>query len=445
MSSEPIIRVHNIGKVFPVYQKSHHRLMQMLSPNERKAQWFREFHALDAVSFNVGRGESVGIVGRNGSGKSTLLQIICGTLAPTTGAAVVNGRVAALLELGAGFNPEFTGRENVFVYGAVLGLSRREIEERFQQITEFADIGEFIDQPVKTYSSGMFVRLAFAVAINVTPDVLVVDEALAVGDAKFQSKCFARLRELRDQGTSILFVSHSTEQIVTHCDRAVLLDGGRLLMDGAPKQVVHHYMDLLFGKSRPLQTSVKIESGGDVESQSGFLAVPPAGVDPFSSHPNYNPHEYRWGDRAAVLQDFYLQVGAQPFPQIVSSGEAGCLSLAVRFEREVVRPVLGLTIKNTEGVTVYATNTEMQEIVEMARLGAAGSVTRIDVDFECRLGSGDYFISVGVASRQGDDVIPHDRRYDSIHFQVISEGFVGFSDVGAVIRPKLAAQQGLAS
>lgn len=243
------------------------------------------------------------------------MQIICGTLAPTTGTAVVNGRVAALLELGAGFNPEFTGRENVFVYGAVLGLSRREIEERFQQITEFADIGEFIDQPVKTYSSGMFVRLAFAVAINVTPDVLVVDEALAVGDAKFQSKCFARLRELRDQGTSILFVSHSTEQIVTHCDRAVLLDGGRLLMDGAPKQVVHHYMDLLFGKSRPLQTSVKIEGGGEVESQPGFLAVPPAGVDPFSSHPNYNPHEYRWGIERPSCKIFICKLAPSRFPR----------------------------------------------------------------------------------------------------------------------------------
>lgn len=439
MSSDPIIQVNNVGKVFPVYQKAHHRLMQMLSPRDRKGQWFREFHALDAVTFSVGRGESVGIVGRNGSGKSTLLQIICGTLSPSTGSAVVNGRVAALLELGAGFNPEFTGRENVFVYGAVLGLSRREVEERFAEITDFADIGEFIDQPVKTYSSGMFVRLAFAVAINVTPDVLVVDEALAVGDAKFQAKCFARLRELRERGTSILFVSHSTEQIVTHCDRAVLLDGGHLLMDGAPKQVVHHYLDLLFGTNRssdmPSITEPSADDGMNVDS---FLALPAAGVDPFSEHPNYNPHEYRWGDRAAILQNFHLQIGGRAFPQIVSNGEAACLSLAVRFAQEVRRPILGLTIKNTEGVTVYATNTEMQDIVDMAGLGDAGTTSRIDVDFVCRLGSGDYFISVGVASRQGDEVVPHDRRYDAIHFQVISEGFVGFSDVGAAIRPQLA-------
>lgn len=439
MSSDPIIQVQNVSKSFPVYEKAHHRLMQMLSPRERKARWFREFHALSNVSFNVGRGESVGIVGRNGSGKSTLLQIVCGTLWATSGSVTVNGRVAALLELGAGFNPEFTGRENVFVYGAVLGLSKRDIEQRFDRITDFADIGDFIEQPVKTYSSGMFVRLAFAVAINVTPDVLVVDEALAVGDAKFQAKCFARLRELRERGTSILFVSHSTEQIVTHCDRAILLDGGRLLMDGAPKTVVHNYLDLLFGGGGVGLQQLPDTGPAAVPQGAGdaFLALPAPDEDPFSTHANYNPHEYRWGDQAAVLQDFHLQIGGRPYPQIVSSGEAACLSLAVRFERDVRRPILGVTVKNTEGVTVYATNTEMQEVGDMATVGSAGSSLRIDVDFKCFLGTGDYFVSVGIASRHGDEVIPHDRRYDAIHFQVISQGFVGFSDMRAEIRPQL--------
>ncbi|WP_165786137.1 ABC transporter ATP-binding protein [Xanthomonas prunicola] len=439
MSSEPVIEVRNVGKVFPIYQKAHHRLMQMLSPQSRKGKWFREFHALHGVAFEVGKGESVGIVGRNGSGKSTLLQIICGTLSPSTGSAKVNGRVAALLELGAGFNPEFTGRENVFVYGSVLGLSRREVEDRFSKIEEFADIGQFIDQPVKTYSSGMFVRLAFAVAINVTPDVLVVDEALAVGDAKFQSKCFARLRELREQGTSILFVSHSTEQIVTHCDRAILLDGGHLLMDGAPKAVVHQYLDLLFGTSRPSQGSASRDDAllDQRDGDNPFLEPPAEGADPFSHHANYNPHEYRWGDGGAVLQDFHLQIGGASFPQVVSSGESARLSLALRFVQDIQRPIIGMTLKNTEGVTVYATNTEMQSVKDMVGIGNAGTSVRVDIDFQCLLGSGDYFISVGVASRVGDNVIPHDRRYDAIHFQVISEGFVGFSDVRAAIRPVL--------
>lgn len=434
MCSDAVISVANVHKVFPVYQKAHHRLMQMLSPTWKKQKWFREFHALSDISFQIRRGESVGIVGRNGSGKSTLLQIICGTLTASSGEVVVDGRIAALLELGAGFNPEFTGRENVYVYGAVLGLSRREVEAKFAQIMEFADIGDFIDQPVKTYSSGMYVRLAFAVAINVTPDVLVVDEALAVGDAKFQAKCFARLRELRDAGTSILFVSHSTEQIVTHCDRAILIDGGKLLMDGTPKIVVNHYLDLLFGVNRATVKSADDGAGDDLDAAS-LLDTASDEADPFAAHPNYNPHEYRWGDGAAVLRDFHFQAGEEMYPLAVVSSTPLRLSLAVRFKRDVHRPILGMTVKNTEGVTVYATNTEMLSVAEMADLGRAGSAVRIEVDFRCLLGTGDYFISVGIASRNGADVVPHDRRYDAIHFQVLAEGFAGFSDMGASIRP----------
>jgi lipopolysaccharide transport system ATP-binding protein len=430
MSSECIIEVNRVGKVFPIYQKAHHRLMQMLSLPAAKKRWFREFHALDDVSFQVRRGETVGIVGRNGSGKSTLLQIICGTLGATSGGVTVNGRVAALLELGAGFNPEFTGRENVYVYGAVLGLSKAEIDARIGDIAAFADIGDFLDQPVKTYSSGMFVRLAFAVAINVTPDILVVDEALAVGDAKFQSKCFARLRELRESGTSILFVSHSTEQIVTHCDRAILIDSGKMLMDGAPKTVVNHYLDLLFGVSR------KSEAGTAEKAPDDMLAVcAEEGTDPFAGRPNYNPHEYRWGDRAAVIQDFALEADGRRYPLAIACGSIIRLRLSVRFDRAVTHPILGVTVKNIEGVTVYATNTEMQDVESFSKLGAAGTVVRVSIELRCTLGSGDYFVSVGVASRDHDDVVPHDRRYDSIHMQVLSEGFAGFSDMGAVFEP----------
>src|ERR1700754_4595403 len=209
MSSDISIRASHVGKVFPVYAKPHHRLMQMLSPSSAKHRWYREFTALRDVSFEVKKGETVGIVGRNGSGKSTLLQIICGTLSPTQGELQVHGRIAALLELGAGFNPDFTGRENVYLNGTVLGLSRQEIDGLFDDIAAFADIGEFIEQPVKSYSSGMYVRLAFSVAIHVTPDILVVDEALAVGDEAFQRKCFARIEKIRREGATILFVSHS--------------------------------------------------------------------------------------------------------------------------------------------------------------------------------------------------------------------------------------------
>ncbi len=223
MSSEPVIEVRGMGKVYPIYDKPHHRLMQMLLGGNRR--WYREFEALRDINFSIQRGETVGIVGRNGSGKSTLLQIICGTLAPSTGEVRVRGRVAALLELGAGFNPEFTGRENVYLNGSVLGLTRSEIDRRFDEIAAFADIGEFIEQPVKSYSSGMAMRLAFSVMAHVDADILIIDEALAVGDAFFTQKCMRYLREFKERGT-LLFVSHDSSAVTGLCERAVWLDRG---------------------------------------------------------------------------------------------------------------------------------------------------------------------------------------------------------------------------
>ncbi len=229
MSSEPVVEVRQLCKNFPVYDKPHHRLFQMFSRNRR---WHHEFEALRNVSFSIRCGETVGIVGRNGSGKSTLLQLICGTLVPSTGGLNVRGRIAALLELGAGFNPEFTGRENVYLNGTVMGLERAEIESKIDGHPRVCRIGEFIDRPVKTYSSGMYVRLAFAVAIHVEPDLLMVDEALSVGDEAFQRKCFARIDSLRKQGCTILFVSHAAATVIELCDRAILLDAGEMLADG---------------------------------------------------------------------------------------------------------------------------------------------------------------------------------------------------------------------
>lgn len=436
MSSDKAISVSQVTKAFPIYEKPHHRLMQMLSPAGRKQRWFRQFHALNGVSFEVGRGETVGIIGRNGSGKSTLLQIICGTLAPSTGIVDVRGRVAALLELGAGFNPDFTGRENVYLNGSLLGLTKEEIDERYEDILAFAGIGEFINQPVKTYSSGMYVRLAFAVASNVTPDILIVDEALAVGDAKFQAKCFARLKNLRDNGTTILFVSHSTEQIVTHCDRAVLLDGGRVLADGAPKVVVNQYLDLLFGVDKPAVEDDALSMSDTGEHVHDVLLDGDGDThaDPFSTRPNYNSHEYRWGDRKALIRDFSLNVGGVQNPSSVATGETAALALAIQFDKPVHRPILGVAVKNKEGVTVYATNSEMLDANDIPLLGAAGTTARINLSFTCSMGAGDYFISLGVASRDGSEVVPHDRRYDAIHLHVLGSTFVGFSNLELQMR-----------
>lgn len=245
------IRVNNLSKCYHIYDRPKDRLKQSIVPKLRSlvgrnpGRYFREFWALNDVSFEVARGETVGIIGRNGSGKSTLLQMICGTLEPTTGTVETNGRVAALLELGAGFNPEFTGRENVYMNATVLGLTQDEIHARFNEIAAFADIGDFIEQPVKHYSSGMYARLAFAVAINVDPSILIVDEALAVGDEPFQRKCFARIEEIKRNGGTILLVSHSSSAIVELCDRAVLLYDGERLYTGEPKKAIAWYQKLM--------------------------------------------------------------------------------------------------------------------------------------------------------------------------------------------------------
>ncbi|MEO1373630.1 MAG: ABC transporter ATP-binding protein, partial [Cyanobacteria bacterium J06635_10] len=266
MSEEIAISLQNVSKCFKRYAHPVDRLKELLLPQKTYAQ---EFWALRDINLEVPRGHSLGIVGRNGSGKSTLLQIVVGTLTTTSGEARVNGRISALLELGSGFNPEFTGRQNVFLNGRLLGLEQQQIEAKFDDIAAFADIGDFIEQPVKTYSSGMFVRLAFAVAINVEPDILVVDEALAVGDEAFQRKCFSRIQAIQDSGGTILFVSHSASHVIELCDYAVLLDRGDLLLYGSPKSVITNYHKLIYApadKIESLREEIKNTNSTNLEN-----------------------------------------------------------------------------------------------------------------------------------------------------------------------------------
>ncbi|MGE7813749.1 ABC transporter ATP-binding protein [Pseudomonas sivasensis] len=428
-SDHSVISVRNVSKCFYTYDKPRDRLKQAIVP--RLQRWVgdplttygNEFWALRDISFEVSKGETVGIVGRNGSGKSTLLQIICGTLAPTIGEIETRGRVAALLELGSGFNPEFTGRENVYLNGAVLGLTREEVDDRFDAIAGFADIGEFLDQPVKAYSSGMAVRLAFAVQAQVDPEILVVDEALSVGDARFQAKCFERLRQLKENGTSILLVTHSSEQVVTHCSRAILLEQSRVEMIGASRPVINRYTDILFGRNASDGPEDGHSCAPASTPQESVAPVTPHALlnldnDVYASRVGYNPHEYRWGDGAATLLDFHLRASAREFPTSAETGEEIVLSVAFRFNRPVINPILGFTIKTKEGVTVYGTNSYLLECVETRSMGESGSAATASVRFINRLATGDYFISLGIASREGEDIIAHDRRYDSIHLIV---------------------------
>ncbi len=437
MSSDIAVKVEDLSKCYQIYDHPRDFLKQIILPRlqrlagRKPKQYFREFWVLQDISFEIKKGETVGIIGRNGCGKSTLLQMICGTLNPTSGNVQTYGRIAALLELGSGFNPEFTGRENVYMNATVLGLSQEEIDARFDDIAAFADIGEFIEQPVKTYSSGMMVRLAFAVQAQISPDILIVDEALAVGDAKFQAKCFECLKRLKDKGACILLVTHSSEQIVTHCSRAMLLNEGSVVVTGEPRHVTNRYMDLLFGKARKesslLPSSTIPSFSTDIESDPLMLNYID---DVFATRAGYNPHEYRWGDGSATILDFYLSAGNELYPSVVTTGQSITLGVVIRFHADLIYPILGITIKTKAGVTVYGANSTTLQVAAFESLGKKDTVIVADAVFNCRLAPGDYFISLGVATQQNGEVIPHDRRYDAIHLQVSPvTAFFGLCDL----------------
>ncbi len=439
MSSEDItIRVGNLSKCYHIYDRSHDRLKQYIIPRlqrltgRQSKNYYREFWALKDVSFNVKKGETVGIIGRNGSGKSTMLQIICGTLTQTSGTVKTCGRVAALLELGSGFNPEFTGRENVYLNGALLGLSKEEIDFRFDDIATFADIGEFIDQPVKTYSSGMYVRLAFAVSACVDPDILIVDEALAVGDTKFQAKCFRHFETLVARGTTILFVTHSTEQVVRHCDWAILLDKGQIIMRGHSRDVVNAYLDMLFGVERNRQTD-SAPFGNDLQLTKKVHDIYRDEEDNFENRSGYNPYEYRWGSREAEIFDFCVTSGSSRHTTYIETGQIVVITIWVRFMRQAGLPIYGLTIKTPDGITLFGSNSRDFDNGPLLLTANQGSIYKVSFILqEQRLGAGEYLVSVGVAEEKAGEIFPLDRRYDAICLHVAnclsrSAGLADFS------------------
>src|SRR6478609_1815273 len=371
MPVETVITVRNVSKKFRLFSSAKDRLIEALHPFRRR--YHHEFWALRDVSFEINRGEAVGIMGRNGSGKSTLLQVICSVMQPTAGEVQVNGRISALLELGAGFNPEFTGRDNVLLHGAILGLSRKDMLDRLPEIEAFADIGEFFDQPMKVYSSGMFARVAFASAIHVNPDVLIVDEILGVGDAKFQEKCYNKIRALRDRGVCILFVSHSTEAIQRNCNTALLLDSGKIVARDSVDAVIAAYHDLLYGSGHagkietnalaPEQKHAVLidhhNSTGDIELQN-FLD---GDIGPFcTKFQYYNSHERRLGNREAEIADFLITADGHTDFNVLSGNEEIKIYLKVRFTREVDRPELGWALVSPEGIVITGSNTAMSKI-----------------------------------------------------------------------------------
>lgn len=421
MSSDPVIRMQQLSKVYRVYNRPIDRVLESVLHRtgiRKSGTRFREILALKPMDFEINPGETVGIIGQNGSGKSTLLQIISGTLYPSSGSVEVNGRLSALLELGAGFNPNFSGRENAYLNGSIMGFSRAEMASKFDDILEFSGIGDFIDQPVKTYSSGMFVRLAFAVAIHMDPDILVVDEALSVGDVRFQNKCFRKLRELKEGGTTTLFVTHSSDLIVRHCDRAILLEKGEVHSTGDPADVVNEYLNLLFNNEEG-QIEATSSAGSTLDyDDNGLLSD--RSVDGCRLRSFYNAGEYRWGDQRGQIQDYLLLINGQPASSICQSGDHIDLLLRVIYKADVSNPILGLTLKTSDGIVVYGANTRDRKLDVPA--GRAGSELLVRYSFAINLIGGDYFISLGLADDdEQKDNLAIDRRYDLIHLQVRAE------------------------
>ena len=452
MSSEVAIKVEGLSKCFEIYEKPRDRLKQFVLPylykllGKSAKQYFREFWALRDINFEIKKGETVGIVGRNGSGKSTLLQIICGTLSPSTGTVQANGRIAALLELGSGFNPEFTGRENVYLNGAVLGLSRSEIDSRFDAITEFADIGSFIDQPVKAYSSGMVVRLAFAVAINVDPQILVVDEALSVGDELFQRKCFSKIEAIRSSGATILFVSHSGGTIVELCDRAILLDAGERLATDSPKKIVGRYQKLLYApndKRDAIRAEIRLEDANQqVDSGSlakaGPIVLPTISqIEPAELSDSYDPalkpvSTIAYESYGAIIEDPAVYTSMGERVNNLTRGNTYYYRYRVRFERPASNVRFGMMIKTTTGIEMGGAASAASNRTSLPYV-TSGSVFSVSFEFSCRINKGIYFLNAGVVGDvNGSETYLH-RLIDVAMFRVISEsndlatGFVDFS------------------
>jgi lipopolysaccharide transport system ATP-binding protein len=433
MSSDDIaIRVSNLSKCYQIYDAPRDRLKQFILPRllrlggQPPRQYFREFWALRDVSFEVKKGETLGIIGRNGSGKSTLLQMVCGTLNPTSGSIQTNGRIAALLELGSGFSPDFTGRENVYMNASVLGLKKDEIDARFDEIAAFADIGEFIEQPVKAYSSGMLMRLAFAVIAHVDAEILIVDEALSVGDAVFIQKCNRFLRSFLQRGT-LVFVSHSLQSVLDLCDRAIWLVQGDMHMDGEAKEVVRHY-------SAFVHQQINADSPIRVETRAPASALSGATIRPINQMATsrfraevfaFDPDTPHWGAGGAEIIDIEILDGDGQRLDTINGGAPITVRVQGRSTQQLVHPVIGFSLRNQRGVELISENTSNagDRLPPQIPVGA-----EFHADFRFflpYLPIGEYFFGGAVADRpSGEDHLQHHRRDDALRISVLSSHVV---------------------
>lgn len=436
-SDELLVEVERVGKYYRLYDKPQDRLKGLLmAPFGRT--YGKKFWALRDVSLHVAKGEAVGVVGRNGSGKSTLLQIIAGTLRASSGDVRTRGRIAALLELGSGFNPEYTGRENVYMNASILGLDRAAMDARLDDVLSFADIGPFVDQPVKTYSSGMFVRLAFAVAVNVDPDVLIVDEALSVGDISFQAKCFRKIREFRDRGVSMLMVTHDLSALTRFCHRAVVLDGGRVCGSGSAKAMVDLYKQIV---TPPVAAGAPSVAAGSTEDDTRNADAPAVLL---RERHELNRNALEYGSKDMEIVDFGLADDAGNPVAIFSGGDRLTLTVRARVNRPVKHPILAWTIKDLRGTEITGTNTLYDE--EELGVSEPGDEVTVKWEFSPALQKGQYALSLGCTEFVEEGLAVHHRLYDVLPIESLAtRKFVGMLDPMSsvsVLRPPRAKAGG---
>jgi len=426
---EVAIKVEHVDKVYKLYAKPSDRMKEALGFAKNK---HTDHRALNDVNIDIYKGETVGIIGTNGSGKSTILKIITGVLNPSAGSVVVDGRISALLELGAGFNMEYNGIENIYLNGTMIGFSEKEISEKMDSILEFADIGEYVYQPVKTYSSGMFVRLAFAVAINIDPEILIVDEALSVGDVFFQAKCYHKFEEFKEQGKTILFVSHDLSSIAKYCDRVVLLNQGVKLGEGSPKEMIDIYKKVLVGQ-------YEIPEAGEERllDDDELRKVAASGVSQaeLNKGQNVNPDLIEYGSQKAVITDYFITDSDGTETSAIIKGSDYVIHMKVEFKEDIPAPIFAYTVKNIRGTEITGTNT----MVEKAFLEPvkAGETKEITFRQHMNLQGGEYLLSLGCTGFEEDVFTVYHRLYDVLNMTVVSDkDTVGYFDSESIVEVK---------
>lgn len=424
------IQVKGLEKAYKLYDKPSDRLKEALGFGRKKR--YKEHYALKGVDMTIYQGETVGIIGTNGSGKSTILKIITGVLNPTGGSVHVNGRISALLELGAGFNMEYNGIENIYLNGTMIGFSKKEIDAKMDDILNFADIGDYVYQPVKTYSSGMFVRLAFAVAINIEPEILIVDEALSVGDVFFQAKCYHKFEEFKEMGKTIVFVSHDLSSISKYCDRVVLLNQGVKLGEGSPKEMIDAYKQVLVGQYVPAADDQSLLSDKEITAAAAAAAGTVKG--------EVNPELLEYGTKDAMITGYKITDDMRRETSALLKGKECTITMQVHFEHDIEAPIFAFTIKNIKGVEITGTNT----MVEKAFLSPvrAGSDMEITFTQKIDLQGGEYLLSFGVTGFEKEEFQVYHRLYDVMNMTVISDkDTVGYYDMNSRVVVKELSQQ----